>query len=276
MAKPMTRQEWIRQAIKWDLPINYYPGWDTRGRPGEFNPNGVGIHHTGSDAGQGDNYDQFLFVTGRPDDNLPGPLCNASCDMDGDLHLGAIGRANHFGPGSSASLSAATSENWNGYVKEFAPGPDDIVGNGHFYGLEVKYDGGQPMTQKAYASATRFAAAICDFHGWSALAVFAHREWTRRKNDPGYCNMAQFRKDVQKLLDASKEKDWLDMATQAEVQTAVLGALITYGAALFKDESGTADTLWDEARADRELRTAQHNELVAAVNRLTDAVVAKS
>jgi hypothetical protein len=50
-------------------------------------------------------------------------------------------------------------------------------------------------------------------------------------------------------------EDWFDMATPAELEAAVkagtLAALREYGAALFKDEQGTADTLWDEARAHR-------------------------
>lgn len=51
------------------------------------------------------------------------------------------------------------------------------------------------------------------------------------------------------------QEDWFDMATQAELEAAVkagtLAALREYGAALFKDEQGTADTIWDEARAHR-------------------------
>lgn len=75
-------------------------------------------------------------------------------------------------------------------------------------------------------------------------------------------------------ISTTPEKDWLDMATQAEVQAAFLGALRAYGSALFKDESGTADSIWDEVRADRELRTAQHTELVAAIKDLTAAIKA--
>lgn len=51
------------------------------------------------------------------------------------------------------------------------------------------------------------------------------------------------------------QEDWFDMATPEEitaaVQAGVLGALQTYGKALFADEKGTADTLVDEARAHR-------------------------
>lgn len=49
--------------------------------------------------------------------------------------------------------------------------------------------------------------------------------------------------------------DWFDMATPKEIEDAMyrgtLRALREYGASLFKDEQGTADALWDEARAHR-------------------------
>jgi hypothetical protein len=158
------------------------------------------IHHTGSDAGQSDAYLRFLFVDGRAD--LPAPLCHASTDMDGDLHLGATGRANHAGQGSGAVLAKVSAENHPGFTAELHAGPDTTDGNAHFYGNEVRYDGGQPMTAKQYDSAVRWAAAICDFHKWSALSVIGHREWTTRKPDPGHCPMNKFRADVAALLKA--------------------------------------------------------------------------
>jgi hypothetical protein len=160
------------------------------------------IHHTGSDKGQGDDYLKFLFVNGDPGRNLPGPLCHVSTDMDGDLWLGATGRANHAGKGSSTTLAHVMAEGYNGYGAELKPGPDNVDGNAVYYGNEVRYDGGQPMTAKQYAAATRWAAAVCDFHGWSALSIIGHREHTRRKSDPGNCPMNKFRADVAALLKA--------------------------------------------------------------------------
>jgi hypothetical protein len=64
-------------------------------------------------------------------------------------------------------------------------------------------------------------------------------------------------------------KDWFDMATPAEIETAVykgaLRAFREYGAALFKDESGTADTIWDETRAHRKAELDKLGEIAAAV-----------
>jgi len=200
MARPMTADQTIAQMKKWGVPYKEYPGWRTNGRPASAGPfddvRGVMIHHTGSDAGQSDDYLHFLFVEGRPEDGIPGPLCHVATDMDGDLWLGATGRANHAGRGSGAVLAKVSAENHLGFTAELKPGADDTNGNGYFYGNEVRYDGGQPMTAKQYDSAVRWAAAVCDFHKWSALSVIGHREWTTRKNDPGNCPMTKFRADV--------------------------------------------------------------------------------
>lgn len=203
MARPMNKAEWQAAMKKWGVPVKWYPGWDTRGRPGAFSSvNGIVIHHTGSDS-QSDGYLDFLFKTGRPADGIPGPLCNVSTDMDGDLWVGAIGRANHAGKGSSNILDAVIKEQYAGYQSpELKPGPDATDGNAHFYGNEVRYDGGQAMTVKQFATAVRWSAAICDHYGWSALSVIGHREWTRRKPDPGMCSMYTFRAAVAALLKA--------------------------------------------------------------------------
>jgi len=206
MARPMTADQTIAQMIKWRVPYKEYPGWRTNGRPASAGPfddvRGVMIHHTGSDAGQSDDYLHFLFITGRPEDGIPGPLCHVATDMDGDLWLGATGRANHAGRGSGAVMAKVTAESYLGFTAELKPGGDDTDGNAHFYGNEVRYDGGQPQTAEQYDAAVRWAAAICDFHRWSALSVIGHREWTARKNDPGNCPMTKFRADVAARLKA--------------------------------------------------------------------------
>ncbi|HEY9416681.1 MAG TPA: N-acetylmuramoyl-L-alanine amidase [Pseudonocardia sp.] len=204
MAKPMTAVQVLAAMKLWDVPYKQWPGWTTRGRDPEHGPfsdvHGLVIHHTGSDSGQSDDYLDFLATRGRP--GLPGPLCNAATDMDGDLWLIAQGRANHAGQGSNATLNHVINEDYAGFKVELKPGPDNIDGNAVYYGNEVRYDGGQPMTAKQYAAVTRWAAAICHFHGWSALSIIGHREHTGRKNDPGNCAMNEFRADVAALLKA--------------------------------------------------------------------------
>lgn len=202
MASPMTPTQWRAAMKKWAVDWNEYQGWTTRKRPGSFAPVGIVIHHTGSDAGQNSpSYDHFLFVEGRPAEGIPGPLCQAADEMDGDVIQGAIGRANHAGMGSSRTLAAIRADNAS-LTGTIRPGPDDTNGNGWLYGIEVKFDGGQPMTAKQYDSAVRFCAAICDFYGWTAGSIVGHKEWSSRKPDPGSTDMAKFRRDVNARLKA--------------------------------------------------------------------------
>lgn len=202
MARPMTAAETRAAMKKWGVQYREYSGWTTRKRPGAFTDiRGVIIHHTGSDA-QSDSYLKWIFTEGRASEGIPAPLCHVSTDMDGDVWLGAIGRANHAGKGSSSTLAKVTTENYSGFASEITAGLDNTDGNAHFYGNEVRYDGGQPMAAKQYASAVRWAAAICDHYGWSAMSVIGHREWSRRKPDPGKCPMNKFRSDVAALLKA--------------------------------------------------------------------------
>jgi hypothetical protein len=198
----MTAAQTRAQMKKWLVPVKEFSGWTTRKRPGSFAPTGLVIHHTGSDSGQNSpNYDRFLFVTGRPSDGIPGPLCQAAGEMDGDIILGAIGRANHAGSGSASTLRIVQADKAS-RTAEIRPGADGTNGNGWFYGLEVKFDGGQPMTAKQYDSAVRWAAAICDFYKWTAGSIIGHKEWSSRKPDPGNTFMARFRRDVDARLAA--------------------------------------------------------------------------
>ena len=205
MSRPMTAAEWRAAFTKWHVDIHYWPNWDdTRGRG--FSSSGVHfsvVHHTGSDGGDSDAYNRFLFNIGRPD--VPPPLCNTAVDADGDGHIGCIGRANHAGDGSSTTYYKVLNESYDGFKSEIKPGPDDMNGNYRSYGSEVKFDGSHPMTPKQYDTSVRIQAAICDHHGWSALSVIGHKEWSSRKPDPGNTNMAKFRRDVQALLDAGPD-----------------------------------------------------------------------
>jgi len=120
---------------------------------------------------------------------------------DGILVLMSAGRANHFGSGSASTLALVVNENYD-ISKEITPGPDSVDGNARFYGQETMYSGGHPMTLKAYRNTVRAFAAVCDAHGWTAASAIGHREWSRRKIDPGSLHMGKFRKDVQACLDA--------------------------------------------------------------------------
>jgi hypothetical protein len=273
VAKPMTADQTLAAMKKWNVPYREWAGWKTRGRDPEHGAfsdvYGIVIHHTGSDAGQSDDYLDFLATRGRP--GLPGPLCNASTDMDGDLWLIAQGRANHAGSGSSGVFAHVKAGDYAGYVSELKPGPDNLDGNAVYYGNELRYDGGQPPTPKMYAAATRWAAAICDFHGWSALAVIGHREHTTRKSDPGNCPMNKFRADVAALLKAKPvtptPTDGFTVTEADRVIAHIDAVQKTTEAGRYADLKDTI-TEWSEAKDN-----ARQKVLLDAINANTKALV---
>jgi hypothetical protein len=219
------------------------------------------VHHTGSNS-QSNDYLNFLFVRGRPEDGIPGPLCNVATDADGDLHLGAVGRANHAGRGSSTTLSRVTAQNYAGYTSELRPGVDNVDGNAHYYGNEVRYDGARPMTAAQYRTALLHAAAICDFHGWSALSVIGHREHSRRKVDPGRNPMNKFRTDLAAVLRAGPDGD--DMANADEV-LAELRKFQTAEAQRYADLANRVQSLIDQEEGRYADYVRRFNAILAAL-----------
>jgi len=208
MATPITADQLIAALRKWGVKYKEYPGWRTRTRPGGIvAARGLVEHHTGGGSAS-DSYLYFLFVEGRPEDGIPGPLCNVATAPDGTLHVGAIGRANHAGSGSQATMNHVAAEDYNGYAAELEPGPDGVNGNAYYYGNEIIYTGLVAPTDAAYQTAVLHAAAICDFHGWSALSAIAHREHTRRKADPGKVPMTKFRTDLATVLRIGPDVVW--------------------------------------------------------------------
>lgn len=209
MAIAITPDQLITALKKWNVKYREYPGWRTRTRPGGIvDARGVVEHHTGGGSAS-DSYLYFLFVEGRPEEGIPGPLCNVATAPDGTLHVGAIGRANHAGSGSQTVMNHVVAEDYNGYATELEPGPDGVNGNAYYYGNEMIYTGLVAPTDAAYRTAVLHAAAVCDFHGWSALSVIAHREHTRRKNDPGFCPMTKFRTDLATVLKIGPGVVWI-------------------------------------------------------------------
>ena len=228
MAAPLSAGRIVAALNKWGVKYREYPGWRTRGRPGTFsNINGFMIHHTGGGSASA-SYLKFLFETGRPAEGIPGPLCQYAIGADGTVHVGARGRSNHAGRGSSTTLNRVIAESYSGYSSELSPGADNTDGNARFYGVEIIYAGTSAMTSAQYASAVRLSAALMDAHGWTALSVIGHREWSRRKWDPGQCPMDRFRRDVRDLLRGSTppppQED--DMPTADEIADAVLDRVL--------------------------------------------------
>lgn len=201
MSQPMSENQWRKQLKKFDVNVEYFgKGWYSRGRPkskGPFNDvYGIIIHHTGGKLYTDADYSHFLFVGGRRE--LPAPLCHAEGRADGTIVMGAGGRANHAGLGSSQSL-ASVIQDLVPYSRELKPSSRDnrVDGNANFYALEIDYGGsGVGPTVEQISAAINWSAAVCDFHDWTGHSVIGHREWTYRKIDPARIAMGNFRKRV--------------------------------------------------------------------------------
>ena len=237
MATPMTPAQMLKALRAEGVTIKEWSGWRDRcrchsgshekgiGPTGRAwgSMHGVMIHHTGSDS-QSDDYVRNVLASGYT--GLPGPLCHAGGRMDGTVVLIGSGRANHAGGGDPAVLAKVKAESYTS-LKPTKGNSNGTDGNDNFYGLEVMYDGGQPMTDDQLDGAVRYAAAICRHHGWSAKSVIGHGEWSSDKWDPGKQDMSDFRKRVQARLDdkpsagTNPPGDEFDMATLKELQEIV-------------------------------------------------------
>lgn len=187
MAVPLTPDRMITALANEGVTFREHTGWRTHNRngAGTWGPvNGVMIHHT---AGR-----DSLGLVWSGTQSLPGPLAHAHLAKSGLVTLTANGRANHAGRGSRAVYDAVVNE-----VTAPRPGPDEVDGNTHFYGLEIENlgNGTDPYPDAQYRQAVLWAAAICRAHGWSERSVIGHKEWTTRKIDPSF-DMRQFRTDV--------------------------------------------------------------------------------
>lgn len=256
---PMTADQWVKQLKKFDVPFRELPSFRNpgSGRDDEtglkFGPvYGVGIHHTGSDGP--DAVNRELIVKGRSD--LPGPLAHSGLNDDGTIDLITTGRANHFGGGDPDVLAAVKAERYGDYpphTKKHNGEAGAVDGNDSFYGLEAYYY--KVLSKAMYASMVGWAAAICDFHGWSAKSVIGHKEWSDYKIDPNLIDMKVFRSDVQRRLDGVKEPE--GPKTLTPNITEAIRANIKYDKALDKIRAKNALASVDEAkRALREQRRA--------------------
>lgn len=247
MSKPLTLAQITAAYDEWHVRYKVYAGAGSRGRPGGItDAAGIVEHHTGGGSASA-SYLYFLFVTGRPAEGIPGPLCNEATDSGGTVHVGAVGRANHAGMGSSSTLAHVVAEDYAGTSSELKPGPDGVNGNPRYYGNEWIYSGTRPPTAAQYRAAVLAAAARCDAHGWSPESAIAHREHTRRKSDPYGAPMDRFRSDVERVLRAGPN------ATKTYVATGVLST------ATPDTPAGGDDMAWTEAQL-RAMMQAENEE----------------
>lgn len=164
-----------RQGLRYEIES----GAANRGFAG-LDPVGVMNHHTAA-LSRLDLPSRGTVRDGRSD--LDGPLCNWLVGRSGLCVLIAVHKAQHAGKGHRSVLEAVT----NGRPVPDVNGPDQIGGNGLFYGIEIENDGrGEPYPPAQLDAVVRLNAALCIAHRWNQHHCIHHRMWTDRKIDMSY------------------------------------------------------------------------------------------
>jgi hypothetical protein len=173
----------------WGLKVQEVSGWQTRSSNWSktFAPRGVVCHHTAGPTAGG-NYPSYdTVLNGRRD--LAGPLSQFGLGRDGTVIIFAGHRANHAGVGGPLV------------------GIPEDSGNAYLWGIEAENSGTQAWPAVQLQAYYRLCAALATYAKapFPASRVIGHKEWAPgRKVDPGGINMAGFRANVQKAIDAGK------------------------------------------------------------------------
>lgn len=180
-------------------------GWRNNVSNGAFDPDGVLCHHTGAHDGPDDplndeQYARWMAYTGRPP-TVPPPLCNLALSAEGVVYVCSAGNANHAGRARASGPMPAASDGSALYV-----GIEAMNSGSQGWATVGRDAAGNPVTQaEAYA---RLCAALCQFYGWPASHVRAHKETSvTGKWDPGLLNMDEHRATVARLLENGLEDD---------------------------------------------------------------------
>ena len=211
---------WLPAAFrKWGVRFALVEGWEDRGRPmstGYFDPNALLNHHTGTTSSEEKPAPSLAtVVNGRSD--LSGPLCQVATDYNGLTYIVAAGRANHAGTAKAAMGN---------------PSGD---GNAMYIGNEIMTSGLQRMPKAQYDAVVLVSAAILDHFGYTGATKLGlhHTTSTSGKWDLGAgtgdagvpYSVTKLRSDVAARLvagpPATTVKDWFDMATLADLKTAL-------------------------------------------------------
>lgn len=174
----------VRHLRRWGLRVHEKDGWRHRGRPYNFYPKGIIVHHTASGSQSGNFAAEGIVTFGRSD--LPGPLCQFLLGRDGTVKIIADGYANHAGYGSMSGV-----------------GIPENQGNTYTIGIEAENNGiGEPWPRKQLQAYYRLCAALMVWIDRKDVdRVFGHKEWTSRKIDPAGIDMNAFRRQVKKAMD---------------------------------------------------------------------------
>lgn len=144
------------------LEVVEVEGWRFRRHPGPFAPVGVLNHHTGASANGWSRakelaYAKWMFLTGRPSDGLPAPLCQVALGRSGVVYVGAAGRANHAGTARASGTVAAGD------------------GNTLYVGIEWMLSGTEKIPPVMMQSGVTLNAVICEkVTGNSVQTVSCH------------------------------------------------------------------------------------------------------
>ena len=183
------RKQWAVSLKAAGLNVETIDGWQVRAASSySFEPVGIMLHHTASNAQSGNMPCKRLVLEGRRD--LKGPLSQFTVGRDGLIVLNAAGRCNHAGRGMAnriEQLLADVEPPDYGQGLYDAPKPGAYrAGNKHFVGVECENDGiGERWSDEIIDATVRACAVLCILHDWNPLTrVLMHREYTKRKVDP--------------------------------------------------------------------------------------------
>lgn len=183
MVADMKDKGLLNHLRKWGLKVQEKEGWRHRGRPYNFYPKGIIVHHTASGSQSGNFASERIVTSGRSD--LPGPLCQVLLGRDGTVKMIADGYANHAGYGGPRAGIPANQ------------------GNTYTIGIEAENNGvGEPWSKEQLNAYYRLCAALLVWINVKDVnKVFGHKEWTSRKIDPAGIDMNKFRAQVKKAMD---------------------------------------------------------------------------
>lgn len=173
----------INHLRKWGLKVQEKEGWRQRGRPYNFYPRAIIVHHTASGSQSGNFASEGIVTSGRSD--LPGPLCQVLLGRDGTVKMIADGYANHAGYGGPRAGMPANQ------------------GNTYSIGIEAENNGvGEPWSAAQLNAYYRLCAALLVWIDKKDVnVVIGHKEWAAgRKIDPAGIDMNHFREQVKKAL----------------------------------------------------------------------------
>jgi peptidoglycan hydrolase-like protein with peptidoglycan-binding domain len=183
------RSQWATALKAAGLNVETIDGWQLRAASSySFEPVGIMLHHTASNAQSGNMPCKTLVLEGRRD--LKGPLSQFTVGRDGLIVLNAAGRCHHAGRGMANRIEQLLADV---EPPDYGQGLYDApragayrAGNKHFIGFECENDGvGERWSPELVDATVKACAALCVLYGWNPLTrVLMHREWTKRKIDP--------------------------------------------------------------------------------------------